>query len=123
MSRITPSVMRPATPRLAMRAHRMSPKIPASVTPPAASATVTQPAGIASMAARVEVGEAQDAGVAISSRAGTKRNVKASPMMRAPAGPSSNAPRIQTLRKPFLSSTVVSVAVDTGRKAAMISGE
>ena len=81
MSRITPSVTNAATSRFFMRAHRMSPKIPASVTP-RASATATQPAGIASIAARVEMGLDQDSGVARSSRAGTKRNVNALPTMR-----------------------------------------
>ena len=55
--------------------------MPASVTP-MASTTAMQPSGIASMAARVEIGDAQDAGVARSSRAGTKRKVKAGPTMR-----------------------------------------
>ena len=45
MSRITPSVTSAATPRLAMRAVRMSPKMPASVTP-MASTTAMQPSGI-----------------------------------------------------------------------------
>jgi hypothetical protein len=59
----------------------MSPKMPASVTPNA-SAIAMQPAGMASIAARVDVGDAQDAGVARSSRAGTKRSVKAGPATR-----------------------------------------
>jgi hypothetical protein len=46
-----------------MRAHRMSPKMPASVTP-RASTMATQPVGIASMAPRVDVGYAHDSGVA-----------------------------------------------------------
>ena len=50
--------------------------MPASVMP-MASATAIAPAGMASMAARVEMGEAHDSGVARSSRAGTKRKVKA----------------------------------------------
>ena len=58
-SRTTPSVMSAATPFFAMRAHRMSPKMPASVTP-MASTTAMQPSGIASMAARVDFGEDQD---------------------------------------------------------------
>ena len=77
-SRTTPSVTSAATPRLCMRAHRMSPKMPASVTP-MASTTAMHPAGIASIAARVEIGDDQDSGVARSSRAGTKRSVKARP--------------------------------------------
>jgi hypothetical protein len=56
----------------------MSPKMPASVTP-IASTTAMHPSGIASMAARVEIGDDQLAGVARSSRAGTKRSVKARP--------------------------------------------
>ena len=86
--------------------------MPASVMP-MASTTAMQPSGIASMAARVEVGEDQLAGVARSSRAGTKRSVKASPTRR-PCPPASGfVPRIQTLRRPFFRRTVVSVAVDT----------
>ena len=81
-SRTTPSVTRPTTPRLTMRAHRMSPKIPAAVTP-MASATAIAPAGMSSMAPRVERGLDQLSGVARSSRAGTKRKVKAGPAMRA----------------------------------------
>ena len=52
--------------------------MPASVTP-MASTTAMQPSGIASMAARVDIGEDQDSGVARSSRAGTKRSVNARP--------------------------------------------
>ena len=55
--------------------------MPASVMP-SAPTTAMQPAGIASMAARVEIGEPHDAGVARSSRAGTKRSVKARPTSR-----------------------------------------
>ena len=80
-SRTTPSVTRPATPRFCMREHRMSPKMPASVTP-IASTTTMQPAGMSSIAPRVERGFAHDAGVARSSRAGTKRIVNASPTRR-----------------------------------------
>jgi hypothetical protein len=47
----------------------MSPKIPADVVA-IASTTAIAPAGIASIAARVEIGDAHDAGVARSSRAG-----------------------------------------------------
>ena len=93
-----------------MRAQRMSPKIPASVTP-IASTTAMQPAGIASIAARVEIGLDHDAGVARSSRAGTKRSVNAGPTRRGWPGLSGRVPRIQTLRRPFFSSTVVIVAV------------
>src|ERR1700704_1670087 len=77
-SRTTPSVTSAATPRLTMRAHRISPKMPASVTP-MASTTAMQPSGMASIAVRVEIGDDQDSGVARSSRAGTKRSVKADP--------------------------------------------
>ena len=111
-SRTTPSVTSAATPRLAIRAHKMSPKMPASVTP-MASTTATQPAGIASMAARLEIGEDQDSGVARSSRAGTKRTVKARPTTRLCPARRGRGPRSQTLRSPFLSKMVVSVAVVT----------
>jgi hypothetical protein len=80
-SRTTPSVISPATRRLTMRAHRMSPKMPAMVTP-IASATAKQPSGMSSIAARVERGLAQLSGVARSSRAGTNRMVKAGPTRR-----------------------------------------
>src|SRR5271165_255623 len=80
-SRTTPSVTSPATPRCFIRAHNMSPKIPASVMP-IASTTAMHPTGIASIAARVDFGEDQDSGVARSSRAGTKRRVKARPTSR-----------------------------------------
>ena len=110
MSRITPSVTKAPTSRLTIRAHRMSPKMPASVVPIASTTTMT-PGGIASIAARVEIGAPHDAGVARSSRAGTKRSVKARPTRRGWPGCSGRAPRIQTLRRPFFSSTVVSVAV------------
>ena len=85
-SRTTPSVTSAATPRLTMRAHRMSPKMPASVTP-MASTTAMQPSGMASIAVRVEIGDDQDSGVARSSRAGTKRSVKAGPTSRGCPGP------------------------------------
>ena len=55
--------------------------MPASVTP-MASTTAMQPAGMASIAVRVEIGDDQDSGVARSSRAGTKRSVKAGPTRR-----------------------------------------
>ena len=78
---------------------------------------------MASMAARVEIGAPQDAGVARSSRAGTKRSVKARPTRRGWPGASGFEPRIQTLRRPFLSSTVVSVAVVTLDSLATISAD
>ena len=99
-------------------------RCPASVTP-MASTTATQPAGIASIAARVEIGDDHDSGVARSSRAGTKRNVKARPTTRRRAVGKGRVPRIQTLRSPFFSSTVVSVAVETAsstRTTAASSG-
>ena len=80
-SRTTPSVISAVTPRFTIRAHKMSPKIPASCTP-IESTTAIQPAGISSIAARVEMGEAHDSGVAKSSRAGTKRKVNALPTKR-----------------------------------------
>src|ERR1700726_456193 len=104
-----------------MRAHRMSPKMPASVTP-MASTTAMQPLGMASIAVRVEIGEDQDSGVARSSRAGTKRKAKAGPTSRFCPGRSGREPRIQTFRRPFLSRTVVMVAVDTRESVAIASG-
>src|SRR5215813_7884034 len=104
-----------------MRAQRMSPKMPASLMP-MASTTAMQPAGMASIAVRVEIGDDQDSGVARSSRAGTKRSVKAGPTRRGNPGFSGFAPRIQTFRSPFLSRTVVMVAVDTCDRVLMASG-
>jgi hypothetical protein len=60
----------------------------------------------------VEIGFAQLSGVARSSRAGTKRNVKAGPTMRS-APRSGLGPLIQQRRIPFFSSTVVMVPVVT----------
>src|SRR5260221_7675245 len=77
---------------------------------------------MASIAVRVEIGEDQDSGVARSSRAGTKRNVKAGPTGRFCSGRSGREPRIQTFRRPFLSRTVVMVAVDTRERVAIASG-
>src|SRR5690242_11575464 len=99
----------------------MSPKIPASATP-MASTTAMQPAGMASIAVRVEIGDDQDSGVAKSSRAGTKRSVKAGPTSRGRPGFSGFAPRIQTFRRPFLSRTVVMVAVVTRDRVLIASG-
>ena len=95
--------------------------MPASFTP-IESTTAMTPSGIASMAARVEIGEAQEAGVARSSRAGTKRRVKARPTRRVWPSRSGMAPRIQTLRRPFLRRTVVSVAVETAERASTTAG-
>src|SRR5437588_2349700 len=120
-SRTTPSVISAATPRLTIRAHKISPKTPASVMP-MASTTAMQPAGIASIAVRVEIGDDQDSGVAKSSRAGTKRKVKAGPTSRGCPGLSGLVPRIQTFRNPFLSRTVVMVAVDTCDSVLIASG-
>src|SRR5436190_6863804 len=121
-SRTTPSVISAATPRLTMRAQRMSPKMPASVTP-MASTTVMQPFGIASIAVRVEIGDDQDSGVARSSRAGTKRSVNAGPTSRGCPGRNGLVPRIQTFRNPFLSRTVVMVAVETFLSVAIASAD
>ena len=118
-SRTTPSVTSAATFRLAMRAHRMSPKMPASVTP-IESTTAMQPAGMSSMAARVEIGDDHDSGVARSSRAGTKRSVKARPTSRGCPGRSGRVPRSQTLRRPFFSRMVVSVAVVIFDRMSMV---
>src|ERR1700684_893382 len=120
MSRTTPSVTRPATLRCLILAQRMSPKMPASVTP-IASATTTQPGGISSIAALVERGEDHEAGVARSSRAGMKRKVNARPTMRGCPERIGRVPRIQIRRNPCLSRTVVIVAVDTGFRASMMS--
>src|SRR5215475_11306083 len=105
-----------------MRAQRMSPKMPASVTP-MASTTAMQPAGMASIAVRVEIGEDQDSGVARSSRAGTKRSVNAGPTSRGNPGRSGRAPRIQTLRRPFFRRTVVMVAVVMPARVLRASGD
>src|SRR6266704_7122283 len=77
---------------------------------------------MASIAVRVEIGEDQDSGVARSSRAGTKRSVKAAPTSRGCPGRSGRDPRIQTFRRPFLSRTVVMVAVDTWERVFIASG-
>ena len=87
-----------------------------------ASTTATQPAGIASMAARVEMGELHDAGVARSSRAGTKRRVKARATKRDWPGRIGRVPRSQTLRRPFFSSKVVKVAVVTCERVCTTAG-
>ena len=92
-----------------MRMVRMSPNIPA-VLMPMASATAMQPAGIASIAPRVEIGFDQLSGVARSSRTGTKRSVKAGPTSRS-LFCSGIGPFIQQRRMPFFSSIVVMVPV------------
>ena len=88
-----------------------------------ASTTATQPAGMSSMAARVERGDAQAAVVAMSSRAGTKRSVKARPTRRGWPGDKGWVPRIQTLRRPFLSRIVVMLAVVTLDRTFLMSFE
>src|SRR5271170_2120976 len=120
-SRTTPSVINAVTPRLTMRAHKISPKMPASVIA-MASTTAIQPVGMASIAVRVEIGDDQDSGVARSSRAGTKRRVKAGPTSRFCPGRSGREPRNQTFRRPFLSRTVVMVAVVTFERVVIASG-
>lgn len=87
---------------------------------PIASTTAMQPPGMASIAARVERGEDQDSGVARSSRAGTKRSVKARPTRRGWPSRKGCAPRIQTLRRPFFSNRVVRVAVVTDDSVSMM---
>ena len=58
--------------------------------------------------------------MAKSSRAGMKRKVKARPAMRRPCATASGfGPAMATRRKPFFSSTVVMVAVDMPRSAAI----
>ena len=85
---------------------------------PMASATTMTPSGMASMAPRVEIGFDQLSGVARSSRAGTKRSVKAGPISRSPPGTSGFGPFIQQRLMPFLSSMVVMVAVVTLRRTS-----
>src|SRR5258708_39972044 len=74
------------------------------------------------MGGRVEIGGDHDWGVARSSRAGTKRSVKAGPTSRGCPGRNGLVPRIQTFRRPFLSRTVVMVAVDTRDRVSIASG-
>jgi hypothetical protein len=120
MSRTAPSLISPATLRCFILAHKMSPKIPASVTP-IASATATQPGGISSIAALVERGEDHEEGVARSSCAGMKRKVNARPTVRGCPGRIGHVPFIQTRRNPRFRRTVAIVAVDTGFSASKIS--
>jgi hypothetical protein len=110
LSRTTPSVTSAATLRFSMRSVRISPKMPADVTP-IASATALHPSGIASIAPLVEIGFDQLSGVARSSRTGTKRSVKAGPTVRAPPETSGRGPFIQQRRMPFFNNMVVMVAV------------
>lgn len=72
------------------------------------------------MADRVEMGFAHDSGVAKSSRAGTKRKVNARPINLGMPVLMGAGPRIHTLRKPFLRSTVVNVAVVMSDSASMV---
>ena len=117
LSRTAPSVTRAATARFFIRMVRMSPKIPAAVTP-IASATAMQPSGISSIAPRVEIGFAQLSGVARSSRTGTNRRVNAGPTRRLPVATSGCGPFIQQRRMPFFNSMVVIVAVVIPRKTS-----
>jgi hypothetical protein len=87
-----------------------------------ASAMAMQQSGIASIAARVERGYASDFGVARPSRAGRNLKVKACPISFGWLGERGFVPRIQTLRRPFFSSTVVTVAMETERRASIIDG-
>ena len=120
---MTPSVTSAVTLRFIMRIVRMSPKMPAEVTP-MASATAMHPSGMSSIAPRVEIGLAQLSGVARSSRTGTKRSVKAGPTRRRPST-SGLGPSIQQRRMPFFSRIVVIVPVVTWRsvsnRAALIA--
>src|SRR4029079_7351605 len=99
-SRTTPSVTSAATPRLTMRAHRMSPNTPASVTP-MASITAMQPCGMASIAVREEIGDDQDSGSAATSHAGPERTVQEVTSLRHEAqregGP--DQPRLSRLQR------------------------
>jgi len=97
--------------------------MPASVMP-MASVTQMQPAGIASIAVRVEIGDDQDSGVARSSRAGTKRSVKAGPTSRGKPGPQGLGRHAsRRFAGPFLSRTVVMVPVETWDRVATASGD
>ncbi len=87
-----------------------------------ASAMTTQPSGMASIAERVEIGFDQLAGVARSSRTGTKRSVKAGPTTRLPEKPNGMAPFIQEWRMPFFSSIVVMVPVVMLRSLSISGG-
>src|ERR1700682_6282104 len=78
---------------------------------------------MASIAVRVETGDDHDSGVARSSRAGPKRKVKAGPTSLGCPGRSGREPRIQTFRRPFLSRTVVMVAVDTPDRVLIAAGD
>ena len=100
-----------------MRMVRISPKMPATVTP-MASATAMQPSGISSIAPRVEIGFDQLSGVARSSRTGTKRKREGGPDRRLPPGASGIGPLIQQRRMPFFSSIVVMVAVVISRSVS-----
>jgi len=75
---------------------------------------------MASIAARVDVGDVQEAVVAKSSRAGTKRIVKALPTKRGCPARMGRVPRNQTLRKPFFNKMVVMVAVEIVCNVLMI---
>jgi hypothetical protein len=69
----------------------------------------------------VEIGDDHDSGVARSSRAGTNRKVNARPTSFDWPGRSGRVPRIQTFRRPFLSKTVVMVAVEVFESAVVMS--
>ena len=73
------------------------------------------------MAARVEWGADHDSGVAMSSRMGRKRSVKARPTTRFWPGFTGLVPRIQVLRRPFFNITVVKVALETCCAAMIVS--
>src|SRR5260370_35867655 len=87
-----------------------------------ATSTAMQHLVMSSTAVRGENGDDHDAVVARSTRAGTKRTVKAGRTSRFCPGRSGREPRSQTFRRPFLSRTVVMVAVDTCERVLIASG-
>ena len=124
LSRTTPSVTSAFTPRRTMRMHRMSPKMPAVVTP-IASATAMQPSGIASIAARVEIGlrPARRRREILAHRHEAQREGRPDEALACRRAQTASRPLIQQCRMPFFSSIVVMVAVVTFSSVAMTSGE
>ena len=94
--------------------------MPAS-TMPHVETTASAPGGISSIATRVDFEDANDSGVARSSRPGTKRIVNARPTTRGAPGSSGRTPRSQTLRSPLFKSAIVTVAVESEVNAARAS--
>src|SRR5260370_4851222 len=98
----------------------MSAKVPGVSTRMGAATAIT-PSGMASMAARVDIGLPQLSGVDRSSRAGTKRRVNGGPIKRGPPGTSGFGPCIQHRLMLFLSNMVVMVAVVTLRRTSNVA--